>query len=116
MNDNTHPIFKDIKIETNNIWLHGEGFSGTAETYQWANFDADETDMGQDWTDGGGVCLASDGNKPDTTVRIAEFKNTSNGAAIVIGDPAYIWNGANTGDDATLVKLTVNTIKYLLNL
>lgn len=116
VNDNTHPIFKDIKIETNNIWLHGEGFSGTAETYQWANFDADETDMGQDWTDGGGVCLASDGNKPDTTVRIAEFKNTSNGAAIVIGDPAYIWNGANTGDDATLVKLTVNTIKYLLNL
>ncbi len=117
VNDNTHPIFKDIKIETNNIWLHGEGFSGTAETYQWANFDADATDMGQDWTDGGGVCLASDGNKPNTTVRIAEFKNSNNrAAAIVIGDPAYIWKGTNTGDDVTLVKLTVNTIEYLLNL
>ena len=118
VNDNTHPIFKDIKIETNNIWLHGEGFSGTAETYQWANFAADETDMGQDWTKGGGECLASDGNKPNTTVRIAEFKNSNNrAAAIVIGDPAYIWKGTtSTGDDATLVKLTVNTIEYLLNL
>lgn len=118
VNNTTHPIFKDIKKETgNNIWLHGEGFSGTAETYQWANFAADATDMGQDWTNGGGVCLASDGNNPDTTVRIAEFKNTNNGAAIVIGDPAYIWKGTtSTGDDATLVKLTVNTIEYLLNL
>ena len=117
VNDNTHPIFKDIKIETNNIWLHGNGFSGTAETYQWANFSQDASDMGQDWTNGGGVCLASDGNKPNTTVRIAEFKNSNNrAAAIVIGDPAYIWKGTNTGDDATLVKLTVNTIEYLLNL
>ena len=118
VNNTTHPIFKDIKIETgNNIWLHGEGFSGTAETYQWANLSQDAPDMGQDWTNGGGECLASDGNKPNTTVRIAEFKNSNNrAAAIVIGDPAYIWKGTNTGDDATLVKLTVNTIEYLLNL
>lgn len=118
VNNTTHPIFKDIKIETgNNIWLHGEGFSGTAETYQWANFDEGASNMGTAWTNGGGKCLASDGNKPNTTVRIAEFNNSNNGAAaIVIGDPAYIWKGANTGDDATLVKLTKNTIKYLLNL
>ena len=58
------------------------------------------------------------GNNPNATVRIAEFNNSNNGAAaIVIGDPAYIWKGTtSTGDDATLVKLTVNTIEYLLNL
>lgn len=116
VNNTTHPIFKDIKIETgNNIWLHGEGFSGTAEIYQWKNFTDNAANMGQDWTNGGGVCLASDGNTPNITVRIAEFNNDNHGAAIVIGDPAYIWKGTNTGDDATLVKLTVNTIEYLLN-
>lgn len=117
VNDNTHPIFKDIKIETDNIWLHGKDFSGTAETYQWANFADGASGMGQDWTNGGGVCLASDAKKTKTTVRIAEFKNSNNGAAaIVIGDPAYIWkNTTSTADDATLVKLTVNTIEYLLN-
>lgn len=117
VNDIYHPIFKDINIETGNkIWLHGNGFSGTEEIYQWTNFDEGASGMGQDWTNGGGVCLASDGNKPNTTVRIAEFKNSNNrAAAIVIGDPAYIWKGTNTGDDATLVKLTVNTIEYLLN-
>lgn len=111
-----HPIFKGIKIEENKIWLHGDGFSGVAEVYQWKNFTENATDMGQDWTNGGGKCLASDPGFPDTTVRIAEFNNDNNGAAaIVIGDPAYIWKGTNTGDDATLVKLTVNTIEYLLN-
>ena len=118
VNNTTHPIFSGINIDTGNIiYLHDQDFSGIEEVYQWANFAADATDMGQDWTNGGGVCLASDGNNPDTTVRIAEFKNTNNGAAIVIGDPAYIWKGTtSTGDDATLVKLTVNTIEYLLNL
>ncbi len=116
VNNTTHPIFKDINIEGNNIWLHGEGFSGTAEIYQWANFDEGASDMGIAWTNGGGVCLASDGNAPNTTVRIAEFNNDNHGAAIVIGDPAYIWKSTtNTVDDATLVKLTVNTIEYLLN-
>lgn len=115
VNEVYHPIFKGIKIEENKIWLHGEDFSGTEEIYQWANFDDGASDMGTGWTDGGGVCLASDGNNPNTTVRIAEFNNDNNGAAIVIGDPAYIWKGTNTGDDATLVKLTVNTIEYLLN-
>ena len=111
VNNTNHPIFKGIKIEENKIWLHGEGFIGTAETYQWTTTD------NVNWTNGGGKCLASDANNPNTTVRIAEFNNDNNrAAAIVIGDPAYIWNGANTGDDATLVKLTVNTIKYLLNL
>lgn len=119
VNEVYHPIFKNINIETGNkIWLHGDGFSGTEEIYQWANFDEGASDMGIGWTDGGGVCLASDGNKPNTTVRIAEFKNEDSGkAAIVIGDPAYIWkNTNNTADDATLVKLTVNAIEYLLNL
>ena len=110
VNDNTHSIFKDIIIEENKIWLHGESFRGTAETYQW-------TTDNVNWTDGGGVCLASDANNPNTTVRIAEFKNSNNrAAAIVIGDPAYIWKNATISDDATLVKLTKNTIKYLLNL
>lgn len=118
VNNTTHPIFKDINKETgNNILLHSDGFIGIEEVYQWANFSQGASDMGQDWTNGGGVCLASDGNKPNTTVRIAEFKNSNNrAAAIVIGDPAYIWKGTNTGDDAALVKLTKNTIEYLLNL
>lgn len=110
VNNTNHPIFTDINIETgNNIWLHGEGFSGFEEVYQW-------TTDNVNWTNGGGVCLASDGNAPNTTVRIAEFNNDNHGAAIVIGDPAYIWKSTtNTADDATLVKLTVNTIEYLLN-
>lgn len=111
VNEVYHPIFKDINIETGNkIWLHGDGFSGFEEVYQWTTDNAN-------WTNGGGVCLASDGYNPNTTVRIAEFNNDNNGAAIVIGDPAYIWKSTtNTADDATLVKLTVNTIEYLLNL
>ena len=113
-----HPIFAGLNIEAeNNIWLHGDGFSGFEEVYQWKNFTAGATDMGQDWNNRGGVCLASESSNPNTTVRIAEFKNDKNGAAIVIGDPAYIWQGTtSTADDAALVKLTVNTIEYLLNL
>lgn len=105
-----HDIFAGLNIETgDNIWLHGEAFSGFEEVYQWTTDNAN-------WTNGSGKCLASDGNNPNTTVRIAEFNNDNNGAAIVIGDPAYIWKETNIGDDATLVKLTVNTIEYLLNL
>lgn len=105
-----HPIFAGLNIETgDNIWLHGDGFSGFEEVYQW-------TTDNVNWTNGGGKCLASDANNPNTTVRIAEFNNDNNGAAIVIGDPAYIWKSTtNTADDATLVKLTVNIIEYLLN-
>ena len=116
VNNTTHPIFKDINKEGNNIWLHGEGFSGTAEIYQWKNFTVNAVNMGEDWTKGGGVCLASDGKNPNITVRIAEFNESNGAAAIVIGDPAYIWkNTTSTADDATLVKLTKNTIEYLLN-
>ena len=108
VNNTNHPIFAGLNIETgNNIWLHGEDFSGFEEVYQWTNVN---------WTNGGGLCLAFDGNNSSTTVRIAEFNNDNNGAAIVIGDPAYIWkNTTNTADDAALVKLTKNAIEYLLN-
>ena len=108
VNNTNHPIFAGLNIETgNNIWLHGEGFSGFEEVYQWTNVN---------WTNGGGLCLAFDGNNPSTTVRIAEFNESNGAAAIVIGDPAYIWkNTTSTADDATLVKLTKNTIEYLLN-
>lgn len=110
VNNTNHPIFAGLNIENGNkIWLHSDGFIGFEEVYQWTTGDAN-------WTNGSGECLASDGNNPDTTVRIAEFNNDNNGAAIVIGDPAYIWKETNIGDDATLVKLTVNTIEYLLNL
>lgn len=108
VNNTNHPIFAGLNIETgNNIWLHGEDFSGFEEVYQWTNVN---------WTNGGGLCLAFDGNNSSTTVRIAEFNNDNNGAAIVIGDPAYIWkNTTNMADDAALVKLTKNAIEYLLN-
>lgn len=110
VNNTNHPIFAGLNIENGNkIWLHSDGFIGFEEVYQWTTGDAN-------WTNGSGECLASDGNNPDTTVRIAKFNNDKNGAAIVIGDPAYIWKKTNIGDDATLVKLTVNTIEYLLNL
>lgn len=112
VNNTNHAIFAGLNIENGNkIWLHSDGFSGFEEVYQWT------TENNADWTNGGGVCLASDGNNPNTTVRIAEFNNSNNGAAaIVIGDPAYIWkNTTSTADDATLVKLTINTIEYLLN-
>lgn len=111
VNNTDHAIFAGLNIEKeDNIWLHGDGFSGFEEVYQW-------TTDNVNWTNGGGKCLASDANNPNTTVRIAEFNNSNNrAAAIVIGDPAYVWKNATISDDATLVKLTVNTIEYLLNL
>ena len=110
VNNTDHAIFAGLNIEKeDNIWLHGDGFSGFEEVYQW-------TTDNVNWTSGGGKCLASDANNPNTTVRIAEFNNSNNRpAAIVIGDPAYVWKNATISDDATLVKLTKNTIEYLLN-
>lgn len=113
VNELSHPIFKDITM--NNRVISFNGWNNIAsKVYQWRNFADGASDL-FDWANStGGICLASDKNVKDITVRVSEFEN--GGHAILIGDPFFTWNGVETGSETNIVKLTVNTIEYLLNL
>lgn len=111
VNEVSHPIFKDITMSNRVVSFT---FNAASKVYQWRNFADGASDL-FDWANNtGGICLASDKNYKDITVRVSEFRN--GGHAILIGDPFFTWNNADTESETNLIKFTKNTIEYLLNL
>lgn len=113
INEVSHPIFNGITMSNRVVSFTGRN-NIASKVYQWRNFADGASDL-FDWANKtGGICLASDRNFKDITVRVSEFENR--GHAILIGDPFFTWNGVETESETNLIKFTKNTIEYLLNL
>lgn len=117
-----HPLYKDITIENDMIYLLGTGCTNTNRTLQWAiDWDPYFTMTGWE-TATGAKALASNQDNDPNRVTIAEvepyeaLKGFTCGRVIIIGTPAYEWYDANNVDNPyreNLIQMTKNAINYL---